>query len=50
MGLKLLLIAGHGANDPGACSSYGIERDEARKVVSRLAELFKNYKDVIVDT
>ena len=49
MGLKLLLIAGHGANDPGACSSYGIERDEARKVVSRLVELFKNYKDVIVD-
>ena len=50
MGLKLLLIAGHGANDPGACSSYGIERDEARKVVYRLAELFKNYKDVVVDT
>ena len=49
MGLKLLLIAGHGDNDPGACSSYGIERDEARKVVSRLAELFKNYKDVSVD-
>ena len=49
MGLKLLLIAGHGANDPGACSSYGIERDEARKVVARLVELFKNYKDVSVD-
>lgn len=49
MGLKLLLIAGHGANDPGACSSYGIERDETRKVVSRLAELFKNYNDVDVD-
>ena len=49
MGLKLLLIAGHGANDPGACSSYGIERDEARKVAARLVELFKNYKDVSVD-
>ena len=49
MGLKLLLIAGHGANDPGACSSYGIERDETRKVVFRLAELFKNYNDVDVD-
>ena len=49
MGLKLLLIAGHGANDPGACSSYGIERDEARKVVARLVELFKNYKDISVD-
>ena len=49
MGLKLLLIAGHGANDPGACSSYGIERDETRKVVSRLAELFKNYNNVDVD-
>ena len=49
MGLKLLLIAGHGANDPGACSSYGIESDEARKVVARLVELFKNYKDISVD-
>ena len=49
MGLKLLLIAGHGANDPGACTSQGIERDEARKVVARLVELFKNYKDISVD-
>lgn len=49
MGLKLLLIAGHGANDPGACSSYGIEREETRKVVYRLAELFKNYNGVDVD-
>lgn len=42
--MKMLLIAGHGANDPGACSNYGIERDEARKIVNRMAELLKAYK------
>ena len=48
MSFKLLLISGHGANDPGACSSYGIERDETRKVVNRMFNLFKGY-DVVVD-
>ena len=42
--MKMLLIAGHGANDPGACSNYGIERDEARKIVNRMVELLKAYK------
>ena len=43
MALKILLIAGHGANDPGACSSYGVERDETRKVVNQMVNLFKGY-------
>lgn len=34
--LKILLIAGHGAGDPGACSSYGIEATETRKVLTQL--------------
>ena len=42
--MKMLLIAGHGANDPGACSNHGIERDEARKIVNRMVELLKAYK------
>ena len=42
--MKILLIAGHGANDPGACSSFGVERDEARKIVNRMVELLKAYK------
>ena len=46
--MKILLIAGHGAVDPGACSSYGIEADEARSVVNGLVNQFKNY-DVSVD-
>ena len=46
--LKILLICGHGASDPGACSSYGIERDETRKVVAELVNQFKNYNDVEV--
>lgn len=48
MVLKILLIAGHGANDPGACSSYGVERDETRKVVNQMVNLFKGY-DVNID-
>lgn len=44
--LKILLICGHGASDPGACSSFGIERDETRKVVFELVNQFKNYNDV----
>ena len=46
--MKILLIAGHGAGDPGACSSYGIEADETRNVVSRMYDEFKNY-NVSVD-
>lgn len=47
--MKLLLIAGHGGNDPGACSSYGIERDETRIVVNKLINEFKGYKNLSVD-
>lgn len=46
--MRILLIAGHGAGDPGACSTYGIEADESRKVVNKMYEEFKNY-DVQVD-
>lgn len=42
--MKILLISGHGANDPGACSSFGVERDEARKIVNRMVELLKAYE------
>lgn len=46
--MKILLIAGHGAGDPGACSSYGTEATETRKVVPELVNQFKNYSDVEV--
>ena len=46
--MKILLICGHGANDPGACSPYGIERDETRKVGNKLAELLKPYMEVVM--
>lgn len=44
--MKILLIAGHGAGDPGACSSYGTEAIETRKVTNKLAELLKPYMEV----
>lgn len=46
--MKILLIAGHGAGDPGACSSYGTEATETRKVVEMLKSHFKSY-EVTVD-
>lgn len=46
--MKILLIAGHGAGDPGACSSYGTESTETRKVLSKIKELFGGY-NVTVD-
>lgn len=46
--LKILLIAGHGAGDPGACSSYGVEATETRRVVNELKSIFNGY-DVTVD-
>lgn len=42
--MKILLIAGHGATDPGACSNYGIERTETRNVVAELVKCFSNYE------
>ena len=41
--MKILLIAGHGAGDPGACSSYGTESTETRKVLNKVKELFGGY-------
>ncbi len=46
--LRVLLIAGHGAGDPGACSNYGTEAVEARRVLNELKALFGGY-NVIVD-
>lgn len=46
--MKILLIAGHGAGDPGACSSYGTESTEARRVLNEVKELFGGY-NVTVD-
>lgn len=42
--MKILLIAGHGAGDPGACSNYGTEANETRRVVNRVKELFNGYE------
>lgn len=46
--MKILLIAGHGAGDPGACSNYGVEANETRRVVNMLKSQFGGY-DVQVD-
>ena len=46
--MKILLICGHGANDPGACSSYGVERDETRRVGNKLQQLLKPYMEVVM--
>ena len=40
---RVLLIAGHGSSDPGACSPYGKEADETRKVVEELVRQLSNY-------
>lgn len=47
--MKILLIAGHGAGDPGACSSYGVEETETRRVVEMLKAQFGAYTGVTVD-
>lgn len=46
--MKILLISGHGAGDSGACSSYGVEATETRRVVNMLKSQFGGY-DVQVD-
>lgn len=46
--LKILLIAGHGSGDPGACSSYGTEATETRRVVAELVNQLKGYEGVEV--
>lgn len=44
---RILLIAGHGAGDPGACATFGSvtykEADEAVKVVDGIAEALRDY-------
>lgn len=47
--MKILLIAGHGAGDPGACSNYGVEANETRRVVEMLKSQFGAYNGVTVD-
>lgn len=47
--LKILLIAGHGAGDPGACSDYGVEATETRRVVNMLKSQFGTYDGLTVD-
>lgn len=42
--MKILLIAGHGAGDPGACSNYGLEATETRRVVNMLKSQFGGYE------
>lgn len=46
--MKILLIAGHGAGDPGACSNYGVEATETRRVGEMLKAQFGAY-NVSVD-
>ena len=46
--LNILIIAGHGANDPGACSSYGIEAEQTRRVANKLQQLLKRYANVVM--
>lgn len=41
--IKILLIGGHGSNDVGAVSDYGIERDETRKIINEMVKQFKDY-------
>ena len=45
--LRILLIAGHGAGDPGAVG-YGTEATETRRVLNEVKALFGGY-DVVVD-
>ena len=52
--MKILLIAGHGGGsgtnytDPGACSSYGIEAKQTRRVANKLQQLLKPYMEVVM--
>ena len=47
--MKILLIAGHGGKDPGACSSYGTEATETGRVVNQLKANLLCYNNVSVD-
>ena len=41
--LRILLIGGHGAGDPGACSQFGTESVETRRVLSTVKSGLGNY-------
>lgn len=47
--MKILLISGHGSNDPGACSNFGIEREEARKVTEKLSSILNSKSGINAD-
>lgn len=44
--LKILLISGHGAGDPGAVGNNYQEKDLTREVVDILAKKIQNYANV----
>lgn len=46
--MNILLIAGHGAGDPGAVSNGHREADETRKTVYDLATALKHYANVTI--
>lgn len=46
--MKILLISGHGAGDPGACGNGYKEADLTREVVNNLAKKLKQYATVDV--
>lgn len=46
--MKILLISGHGAGDPGAVANGYREADLTIEVVNKLAPLLKSYADVTV--
>lgn len=46
--MDILLIAGHGAGDPGACGCGYEEADLTREVVSMLADKLQGYADIDV--
>lgn len=46
--MKILLIAGHGAGDPGATAHGFIEADLAREVVAELKEHLSEYADITI--
>ena len=48
MTMKILLIAGHGQGDPGACANGYQEAILTRELVSALSPILKQYADVTV--
>ena len=44
--MKILLISGHGAGDPGASSKFGVEATETIIMVEKIRETLKQYAEV----